>query len=86
MAQFSKKIYILLITVFLLIGLMGCSDGNIGTNEFEDTSNGSYSDNAKEDKIEDTIEKEAEELYCHKFYFIKMHYKLEYEEVEENEV
>ena len=37
MAQFSKKIYILLITVFLLIGLMGCSDGNIGTNEFEDT-------------------------------------------------
>ena len=29
MAQFSKKIYILLITVFLLIGLMGCSDENI---------------------------------------------------------
>lgn len=23
---------------------------------------------------------------CHKFYFVKMHYKLEYEEVEENEV
>ena len=76
MAQFSKKIYILLITVFLLIGLMGCSDGNIGTNEFEDTSNGSYSDNAKEDKIEDTIEKEAEELYENMYpVFIGVSYK-----------
>ncbi len=76
MVQFSKKLYILLITVFLSIGLMGCSDGNISTNESEDTSNGDYSDNATEEKIEDPIEKEAEELYENMYpVFIGVSYK-----------
>lgn len=76
MFRFLNKVCILLISGFLLIGLMGCSDENISANRSANTSNGNYSDNATKEKAEDPIEKEAKELYENMYpVFIGISYK-----------